>query len=395
MAAAAVLLASRAPQSGWTDRYVERRNTMAIQHKTTSSHNDVGPRNELQRGASDVTGFAGRAVFATRWGGPDVLRVAARRIGPPASDQIVVEVAAAGVAFGDILLREGLRREPRPPVIPGYDAAGVVRAVGSDVHDVREGDSVAVWTGGSGGYATHVVVPRTAAVRYPPELAAASVTSLVLNYVTAWQMLTRSVALADGATILVHSAAGGVGSALLELGALRGMTMFGTASAAKANFVAQLGGIPIDYRSEDYAKRVRAQAPDGIDAVFDALGPASWKSALPLLRPGGHLVVYGLSSAFKNGRRDIPGLLSGLLRAPRTSYLTYFLKGVGVSGYNSGEVIPARPDWFTQDLSYLIGLLADGKIAPRIHRTFALEDAAEAHKELGAGRATGKIVLIP
>ncbi len=353
------------------------------------------PTPRPDRSSTNASLFAGRAVFATRWGGPDVLRVAECQVGPPTSDQIVVEVAAAGVAFVDILLREGLQRKLRPPVIPGHDAAGVVRAVGTDVHDLREGDSVAVWTGSTGGYATHVVVPRAAAVRYPAELAAASVTSLVLNYVTAWQMLTRSAAVADGATILVHSAAGGVGSALLELGALRGMTMFGTASAAKADFVAQLGGIPIDYRSEDYAKQVRAHAPAGIDAVFDAVGPASWKRALPLLRPGGHLVVYGVSSAFKNGRRNIPGLLSGLLRAPRTSYLTYLLKGVGVSGYDSDKVIPAHPDWFAQDLSYLIGLLADGKIAPHIHRTFALEDAGEAQQELGAGRATGKIVLTP
>ena len=127
--------------------------------------------------------------------------------------------------------------------------------------------------------------------------------------------------------------------------------------------------------------------------MFDALGPVSWKGALPLLRPGGHLVAYGVSSAFKNGRRDIIGLLGGLLRAPRTSYLTYFLKGVGVSGYNSEKVIPAHPDWFAQDLGRLIQLLADGKIAPHIHRTYALEDAGDAQKELGTGRGTGKIVL--
>ncbi len=353
------------------------------------------PTPRPESSSAGASSFAGRAVFATRWGGPDVLRAAERRIGPPNVDQIVVEVEAAGVAFGDILLREGLRRELRPPVIPGYDAAGIVRAIGADVHDLREGDHVAVWTGDTGGYATHVIVPRTAAVRYPADLAAPSVTALVLNYLTAWQMLTRSVALADGATILVQSAAGGVGSALLELGALRGMTMFGTASAAKAGFVTGLGGIPIDYRGEDYARQVRAHAPDGIDAVFDALGPASWKSALPLLRPGGHLVVYGVSSALKNGRRTIPGLLNALLRAPRPSYTSYFIKGIGVIGYASSKIIPAHPDWFTQDLSYLIGLLADGQIAPRIHRTFALEDAGEAHKELGVGRASGKIVLTP
>jgi len=367
-----------------------------VDQEDTMSQTMLHPTQRPERSPADASSFAGRAVFAPRWGGPDVLRVAERQVGPPDADQIVVEVAAAGVAFGDILLREGLQRQLRPPVIPGYDAAGIVRAVGSDIHDLREGDNVAVWTGGTGGYATHVVAPRTSAVRYPPELAAAaSVTSLVLNYVTALQMLTRSVALADGATILVQSAAGGVGSALLELGALRGMTMFGTASAAKSDFVTQLGGIPIDYRGEDYARQVRAQAPDGIDAVFDALGPASWKSALPLLRPGGHLVVYGASSTSKNGRRNIPGLLNALLRAPRTGYLTYFLKGVGVSGYNSVKAISAHPDWFTQDLSHLLGLLAAGKIAPRIHRTFALEDAGDAQKELGAGRVSGKIVLTP
>jgi len=365
----------------------------ANQEDTMSQTIHPTPRPESS--STGASSFAGQAVRVTRWGGPDVLRIAERQVGPPDADQIVVEVEAAGVAFGDILLREGLRRELRPPVIPGYDAAGVIRAVGSDVHDLREGDSVAVRTGGTGGYATHVVVPRTAAVRYPAALAATSVTALILNYLTALQMLTRSVALADGATILVHSAAGGVGSALLELGALRGMTMFGTASAAKADFVTQFGGIPIDYRAEDYAKKVRTHAPDGIDAVFDALGPASWKSALPLLRPGGHLVVYGVSSASKNGRRNIPGLLNGLLRAPRTSYLTYFLKGIGVSGYASDKVIPAHPDWFRQDLDHLIQLLAEGKIAPRIHRTYALKDVGEAQQELGAGRVTGKIVLTP
>ncbi len=108
------------------------------------------PTPRPDRSSTNASLFAGRAVFATRWGGPDVLRVAERQVGPPTPDQIVVEVAAAGVAFVDILLREGLQRKVRPPVIPGHDAAGVVRAVGTDVHDLREGDSVAVWTGSTG-----------------------------------------------------------------------------------------------------------------------------------------------------------------------------------------------------------------------------------------------------
>jgi len=343
-----------------------------------------------------TAGFPGRAVFATKWGGPEVLQVGEHRVPAPGADEVVVEVRAAGVAFGDIMLREGLRRDLRPPTIPGYDAAGVIVAVGASVADMQPGDSVAVKTRGStGGYATHVLAPRWAAVPYPAQLDPAPVTSLVLNYLTAFQMLTRAAPIADGATILVHSAAGGVGSALLQLGALRGLRMFGTASAGKARFVAQHGGIPIDYRSEDYVSRVRAEAPDGLDAVFDGLGGNSWRQALPLLRPGGHLVVYGLSSGFKDGRRSLPGLLREILRAPRTSYLTYFRKSVGVIGYGSDILIPARPDWYRHDLAHLIGLLADGAIAPAIHRTFPLADAAAAQRELGTGRATGKIILRP
>lgn len=341
-------------------------------------------------------GFPGRAVFATRWGGPAVLRVGEHHVRAPGADEVVVAVRAAGVAFGDIMLREGLRRDLRPPTIPGYDAAGIVAAVGANVTEMQPGDSVAAKTPGStGGYATHVLAPSWAVVPHPAQLDPAAITSLVLNYVTALQLLTRAVALADGATILVHSAAGGVGSALLQLGALRGMRMFGTASAGKADFVAAQGGIPIDYRAEDYARRVRAVAPAGLDAVFDGLGGDSWRGALPLLRPGGHLVIYGASAGFKNGRRSVPGLLRAVLRAPRTSYLTYFQRGVGVTGYNSDAIIPARPDWFRHDLARLIGLLADGAIAPAIHRTFPLANAAAAQEELGTGRATGKIVLRP
>lgn len=346
--------------------------------------------------AAQPTGFPGRAVFATKRGGPEVLQVGEHRVPRPGADEVVVAVRAAGVAFGDIMLREGLRRDVRPPIIPGYDAAGIVVAVGASVTDMQPGDSVAVRTsGGTGGYATHLLAPRWAAVPYPAHLDPAAVTSLVLNYLTAFQLLTRAAPIADGATILVHSAAGGVGSALLQLGALRGLRMFGTASVGKAAFVAEHGGIPIDYRREDYVRRVRAEAPDGIDAVFDGLGGNSWRQALPLLRPGGHLVVYGLSSGFKDGRRSLTGLLNGLLRAPRTSYLTYLQHSVGVTGYGSDTLIPAHPDWYRHDLAHLIGLLADGAIAPAVHRTFPLADAAEAQRELGTGRATGKVVLRP
>ncbi|WP_294563509.1 zinc-binding dehydrogenase [uncultured Arthrobacter sp.] len=335
----------------------------------------------------------GRAVHVNRRGGPEVLAVREVRVPSPGDGEVLVRVEAAGVAFGDIALREGLRNAGSRPAIPGYDAVGTVASVGARVEGLAEGDRVAVWTSGSGGYATHVVVPAWAAVPYPDHVDSRAVVSLVLNYLAAWQLLSRTAVVADGSTILVHSAAGGVGSALLELAALRGMRVIGTASARKADLVERLGAVPVDYRTQDVAAEVKRLAPGGVDAVFDALGSVSWRRALPLLRPGGHLIAYGVSSAFSGGRRSLTKLIGNALRVPRTSYLTYLTQSIGVSGYRSDVMVEAHHDWYRQDLGSLIELLAAGSIDPVIHRTYPLEQAGQAQAELGAGRATGKIVL--
>lgn len=271
---------------------------------------------------------------------------------------------------GDQLLREGLQPEVRLPAIPGYDAVGVVVATGTGVVDVSVGAHVAVWTGGSGGYATHITVPAWDVVEYPAELRPDVVASSILNYLTAYQLLIRAAPVADGTTILVHPAGGGVGSALLQLGALRGLRMFGTASAARARLIADLGAEPIDYRTQDVAERVRAEAPDGIDAIFDGIGGSSWGKELSLLRPGGHLALYGVTEGIQNGRRSLPALLASAIRAPRTSYLTYFTRRVGVTGYRIDATIGAHLDWYRTDLQALLRLVQDGRLTPAIHRTF-------------------------
>ena len=340
--------------------------------------------------------FPGRAVFLTRRGGADVLRLAERTVSAPGPDEIVVKVRAAGVAPGDVVLREGLRGDVPSPTIPGYDAAGLVIATGTNVADVHLGDHVAVRTvDGTGGYATHVLAPSGGAAVYPAHLPPESVTSLVLDYMTALQLLTRAAPIADGSTILVHAAAGGIGTALLQLGTLRGLRMFGAASAGKASFVEAHGATPIDDRNEEYLERVRAEYPDGIDAVFDGVGGPSSKHGLSLLRPGGHLVLYGMSSGFKNRHRDLLGIPSRVTRAPRTRYFKYISKSLGGTGTTSSILIPSRHDWYQHDLAHLIGLLDDGKIAPVVQEMFPLESAADAHHALGAGRVTGKLVLIP
>ena len=369
---------------------------MKILNESEASQAGAGPRTDLPR-EPEVrglqAGYTGRAVFVGHRGGPEVLEVRERHIPAPGPGDVVIAVRAAGVAFGDLLLREGLNPEARLPSIPGYDAAGVVLAVGTGVNDLAVGAHVAVWTGGTGGYATHITVPAWAAVEYPPELNPELVASLILNYLTAYQMLTRIAPVADGATILVHPAGGEVGSALLQLGALRELRMFGTASASKAHRLNQLGAELIDYRTQDYAQHIRVAAPKGIDAIYDGIGAGSWKKDLSLLQPGGRLVVYGLTDGLKNGRRNLPGLLGSLIRVPRTSYLTYFRQSVGVNGYRVDAAVAAHPAWYREDISALLQLLQEGRISPTVHQTFPLEQAAQAHQELGSGRAVGKIVL--
>jgi NADPH:quinone reductase-like Zn-dependent oxidoreductase len=334
-------------------------------------------------------------VVADRRGGPRALHLIGRQLPEPGVRDVRIRVAAAGVAYGDILLREGLVPGALKPLSPGYDVAGTVDAIGAEVTEVAVGDRVVATTGGQGGYASHVVVPSWRAVSYFGEVTPEAATSLVLNYLSAYQMLSRTTNLSQGSTVLIHSAAGGVGSALMQLGALRGLTMYGTASAGKTARVASMGGIAIDYQEEDFGSRIRRERPGGIDAIFDGLGPRSWKKGYGLLRSNGVLVPYGVTSSFPNGRRSIPRLIGMIARMPRTGYLDYFTKGIGVVGYSSGPMALQHPDWYREDLTALLDLLVKGQIAPPIHRTYPLGEAAEAHAELGMGRAMGKIVLLP
>ncbi len=216
-----------------------------------------------------------QAVFATRRGGPGVLAVRTITIPQPGAGEVVVRIRAAGVAVGDTLLRRGLTGV-RLPAIPGYDAAGTVQATGPDVTGLTVGTPVAVWAG-AGGYTTHLKVPAWAAVPYPPRLDPGTVAAMLLNYLTAYQMLHRATRLDIGAAVLIHPAAGQVGQALLQLGALQGLRMFGTANNSKLHLVAAAGAEPIDYRNDDYARRLAGQ----LDAVFDGIGGNSWRTSRP------------------------------------------------------------------------------------------------------------------
>jgi NADPH:quinone reductase-like Zn-dependent oxidoreductase len=209
-----------------------------------------------------------------------------------------------------------------------------------------------------------------------------------LNYVTAYQMLHRVANVSAAQRILIHGAAGGVGTALLQLGSLHGLTMYGTASKPKHGAIAAAGGIPIDYKTEDFSKRVPELSGDGVDAVFDPVGGTNWWRSYRLVRRGGALVCYGVQRAVTNGKLAGAGsfLLLGILKA--------IPDGRRCVWYNITNLRKAHPDWFRADLKILFDLLAQRKIQPLVASRLPLREAAKANEQIEHAAFAGKIVLL-
>jgi NADPH:quinone reductase len=340
-------------------------------------------------------------IIVTHYGGPDALQVVEDECPEPNGGEVRVRVLAAGVALPDLLAREGVHPETPPlPFTPGWDLVGVVDRLGDGVSGIEPGQIIAALPI-SGAYAEFVCLPQRELVPVPSGLDAAEAVSLVLNYVTAYQMLHRSAKVRPGQSVLIHGAAGGVGSALLQLGRLAGLEMYGTCSSQGASAVSDLGGIPIDFRHQDFLKEIHRLTSEGVDVVFDSIGGSHiWRSR-KALRPGGTVVAYGLTSSLRGGR-----LASGHSgRRRRFHGLPIF--GLYIAGgwllpgrkrvvpYSIQTLKRLRPAWFRQDLMVLFDLLQQQKIKPLIAQRFPLAEARHAHELLGKGGVTGKIVLVP
>src|SRR5215211_4836850 len=226
-----------------------------------------------------------KRVVVDHFGGPEVLRVMEDDVPQPGSGEVRVRVLAAGVSFTDAQLRAGTYLGvPEPPFTPGYELVGVVEELGPGCSRLKVADRIGaltVW----GAYAERVCVPEVNAVEVPEDLDPAEVVSLVLPYMTAYQLLHRVAMAKSGETVLVHGAAGRMGTAVLELGALAGLRLYGTASARDRAVVERLGAVAIDYRNEDFLARVREMTGDGVDVVLDGIGGALSLRSFRALRP--------------------------------------------------------------------------------------------------------------
>lgn len=339
-------------------------------------------------------------IVVTRYGGPEVLQVLEEACPEPGPGQVRIRVHAAGVSLPDVLAREGIHPEtPLPPFTPGWDLVGEVDRLGDGVSGIEPGQLVAAMPI-SGAYAEFVCLPRQELVPVPPGLDAAETVSLVLNYITAYQMLHRSAKVRPGQRALIHGAAGGVGTALLQLGRLAGLELFGTCSARGAAAVSGLGAVPIDYRHQDFVEEVLRLADGGVDVVFDPIGGSHLWASRRALRPGGRVVGYGLAPSLRG--EGLTSSRPGRRQRFRgtAEFGLYILGGWLLPGRR--RVVPysiqtfkrLRPTWFREDLTALLGLLSQRQIKPLVAHRLPLSEARQAQELLEKGGVVGKVVLV-
>ncbi len=335
--------------------------------------------------------LSGKKVIVDNFGDSSVLSIKEEPVSDPLPNQVRIRVLASGVAFADLMMREGLYPGgPKPPFTPGYDIVGVVESVGADCKTLTPGTRVAALTV-FGGYSNYLCIDESECVEVPEEKDPAKIVALILNYITAYQMLHRVTRVEKGNRILVHSAAGGVGTALLELGHLAGASVIGTAAREKHEIVSSLRAIPIEYHEHSFVKHLKNIYSDGVDIVFDAMGGLNLMHSFEVLRSHGTLVYYGAKSVFRSGtRKQIAGvLLNGLI----FMRLKLFPKSKKTRIYLITRTKKNHPDWITKDFQKIIDLYIDGRIDP-IVETLSLQDVQTAHERLQSRKVKGKLVLL-
>ncbi|MFI1409776.1 medium chain dehydrogenase/reductase family protein [Streptomyces sp. NPDC020707] len=327
---------------------------------------------------------------------PDGLDLRSRELPAPAKGQVVLRMDATGVSFAEQQMRRGKYYDQPPfPFVPGYDVVGTVTAAGPEVDTALVGRRFAAVTK-TGAWASHLLVDAVDLMPVPDEVDAADAETVVVNGITAWQMLHRVAKVRTGGTIVVLGANGGVGSTLVQLARPAGITVIGTASPRHHATVRELGATPVDYRDPDLYARIRELAPDGVDAVFDHVGGAGVEQSWQLLRRGGTLVSYGTAATKDDeGNSQLP-VLKLFARLAAWNSLP---NGRSAHFYNfwAGKR-RGRASWqrrMTEDLTQVLRLVADGVITPQIAARIPLPDAAAALTLAESRTVAGKVVIVP
>ncbi|MBS2030337.1 MAG: zinc-binding dehydrogenase [Deltaproteobacteria bacterium] len=338
-----------------------------------------------------------RAIWITRHGGPEVLQVRDTPDPTPGPGQVRLKVHAAGLNFAEMMARQGLYPDaPKPPCVVGYEASGVIDALGEGVSGPPVGTKV-IALSKFGAHTDSLVVPAGQVLPMPEGMTFEEGAALPVVYLTAYHMLFRVGWLRPGMKVLIHMAAGGVGLAALQLcRTVPGVVTFGTASASKHEVIKQHGcDHPIDYRSVDYAAEVRKLTNgQGVDLILDALGGEDWKKGYDLLGPAGLLIAFGFANMASGETRNLFHVVSNFFKVPKYSPMKLMDDNKGVTGVNVGHLW-GHQELLVGELKALLELYQQKKIKPVIDSTYKYEQAAEAHKRISERKNVGKVVLVP
>jgi len=330
-----------------------------------------------------------RVVQVSLFGDPERLEVVDAPLPTASRGELRVRVLASSLNYTEVLIRRHLYPQTmglRPPFVMGYDVVGAIDQLGEGVHDFQIGDRVADMTvvGSNADYRT---LRANDVARVPEGVDAAEAATLILSWTTAYQLLHRAARVQRGQRVLVHGAAGAVGQALLMLGRLAGIELWGTARGEHMALVRELGATPIDYQHEDFTRVL----PGGFDVIVDGVGEDGYRRSYAALKPGGLLCAIGFSASVQAQRRMLP-IVMEIARL----YLWRLLPGGKRARFYSVNAMRARhPTWFKEDLERLFGLLATGAIRPRIAERISFDEVADAHRRLETGGLEGKLVLCP
>lgn len=333
-----------------------------------------------------------RVVQVTRFGGPDGLEVVEAPAPTASRGEVRVRVLASGLEYTDVVIRRHLYPQTmhrQPPFVLGYDVVGEIDQLGEGVSGFQLGDRVADMTV-LGSNAIYLTLRADGLTRVPPGVDAAEAAALILSWTTAYQLLHRATRVQRGQRVLVQGAAGAVGQALLVLGRLAGLELWGTARGAHAALIRELGATPIDYQREDFTRVL----PGGFDVVFDGIGKDGYGRSLAALKRGGLLCAYGYTAGVQPHRRPLT-ILTWLARQYLQSLWKWWHDGKRTCAYSINVMRARHPAWFREDLERLFGLLATSAIRPRVAERISFDEVAEAHRRLEAGGLEGKLVLCP
>ena len=314
----------------------------------------------------------------------------------PAANEILVSVEAFGINFADIMARNGLYQDAPPlPCVIGYESVGRVEACGSAVKNKLEKGTRVVAFSRFGGYATHVVTDERAVVAIGENMDAGVALALAVQYTTAWFCAEEMIRLRKGNHVLIQAAAGGVGTALVQLCKRHGCIIYGTAgSDKKLEYLREQGvDYPINYNTQDFAAEIKKLRPEGIDVAFDSVGGKTFRKSFKSLNRGGRIVGYGAAENLGGGLQLID-TLKMVFNFGIYHPVQFLMNSRGMIGVNMLRIADYKPDTLKHCMESVIQLLHEGKIDPHVGKMYKAEEIYQAHEDLENRKTIGKIGII-